>query len=250
MLSCDALQVSLGTFALGPITACAQRGDVTVVVGPNASGKTTLLRAAAGVLRPHAGTVSVGNRPLHTWNRGQLASQLAFVDQHIAADVPLSVEQVVSLARLRRSNTAESARRIAQAMAALSLDDLRHRPLGALSVGQRQRVHLARALAQIDPDGVLVLDEPTAPLDPDWSCRVWGLLRAFAQDGGSVLASVHDLPAASVVANAAWLINGGQLVASGAQDDMLCPESLASLFGVPFVALGDGSLPVPAWLTA
>lgn len=248
MLRCTSLHVRLGAFVLGPLTAHAHRGEITVVVGPNASGKTTLLRAAAGMLRPQGGGVDVAGRSLHSWPSGERAAQLAFVEQAPAVDVPLSVEQVVSLGRLRLANSAESSGRIAEVIAALSLDDLRHRPLGTLSVGQRQRVHIARVLAQVDPAGVLVLDEPTAPLDPDWSCRVWALLRAFAKGGGSVLASVHDLPAAGAVADAAWLMSNGRLVASGAACDMLRPESLTSLFGVPFTAVGDGSVPLPAWL--
>jgi len=248
MLRCDALQVHLGAFELGPITAHAKRGEVTVVVGPNASGKTTLLRAAAGVLVPRAGSVQVGDRSLDHWPRGVLARQLAFVEQRLPADVPLCVERVVSLARLRSGQATVTSDRIEHAMEALDLNDLRHRPLPALSVGQRQRVHVARALAQVDQDGVLVLDEPTAPLDPDWSFRVWGLLQAFAGSGGTVLTSVHDLPAASVVASAAWLLADGQLVAQGVAGEVLGPESLASLFGVPFSAVGERALPVPAWL--
>jgi iron complex transport system ATP-binding protein len=246
MLTCDALQVQLGRFSLGPLSATAKQGEVTVVVGPNASGKTTLLRAAAGVQGVDVGEVRLDERALALWSRGPLACRLAFVEQRLAADVPLSVEQVLSLAQLRSTSLGKGGH-LSQVIDDFDLGPLRNRPMPSLSVGQRQRVHVARAFAQVAKEGVLVLDEPTAPLDPDWSCRVWGLLRDFASQGGTVLVSVHDLAAASVVAQSAWLLQQGQLIAEGRAEAVLSPESLSSLFGLPFVPVGDARLPVPAW---
>lgn len=244
MLSCDQLALQLGTFAIVPLTVEARAGGVTSLVGPNASGKTTLLRALCGVL-PADGTVRLAGKPIEAMSIEHRAGSLAFVPQRVQGDVPLTVEALVRLGRLRRPAAAE---RIEAALMALGLSDLRERPVAHLSVGQRQRVHVARALAQIDVDGVLVLDEPTAPLDPEWAHRVWGVLRAVADAGGTVLASVHDLAAARAVADEAWLLDEGQLVGSGPAGSLLEPEQLGGLFGTSFVALGDNSLPLPAWM--
>jgi len=244
MLHCDQLTLRLGAFTLGPVCAEAQRGAITALVGPNASGKTTLLRALCGVLHGH-GTVCADGQVVADCTAKERAGMLAFVPQRVQGDVPLTVEALVSLGRLRRPNASE---RIQAAMAALGLEALRARPVGQLSVGQRQRVHIARALAQIEPDGILVLDEPTAPLDPDWAHRVWVVLHGVAEAGGTVLSSVHDLAAARAVADDAWLLRDGLLVGSGSATSMLEPAGLESLFGTAFVALGDNALPMPAWM--
>jgi iron complex transport system ATP-binding protein len=244
MLRCDQLTLRLGSFTLGPVCAEARCGAMTALVGPNASGKTTLLRALCGVLRGR-GTVHVNDRVMAECPPQVRAGMLAFVPQRVQGDVPLTVEALVRLGRLRRPSVPE---RIEVAMASLGLEALRTRPVGQLSVGQRQRVHIARALAQIEPDGILVLDEPTAPLDPDWAHRVWGVLRGVTTAGGTVLASVHDLAAARAVADDAWLLRDGQLVGTGSAATMLEPAGLESLFGTAFIALGNNALPMPAWM--
>ena len=244
MLYCEQLALQLGTFSLGPLSVEARSGAMTALVGPNASGKTTMLRALCGVL-PADGTVHLAGRSMTAMSMEQRAGALAFVPQRVQGDVPLTVEALVRLGRLRRPAAVD---RIEEALSALGLNELRNRPVAHLSTGQRQRVHIARALAQIDVKGVLVLDEPTAPLDPDWAHRVWGVLRSVADAGGTVLASVHDLAAARAVGDDAWLLREGRLVGSGSAATLLEPDQLATLFGTPFIALGDNALPVPAWM--
>lgn len=248
MLACEQLVVHLGTFTLGPITAAARSGAITTIVGPNASGKTTLLRALCSLVGTDGcGEVLLDGQARSALTAAQAAASLGYVPQRALSDVPLSVRAVVELGRLR---CPAQAGRVDQAVCDLALEPLCDRPLGDLSEGQRQRVHLARVLAQVDANGVLVLDEPTAPLDPDWAQRVWQLLQRFTRGGGTVLASVHDLAAARVAGDDAWLLKEGQLLASGSVETVLETRGLEQLFGIPFEALGASALPMPAWMVS
>ena len=246
MLQCDGLHLRLGTFELGPLSLEAAEGCITVLVGPNAAGKTTLLRCLAGVM-PTGDAVQLDGEPLDRLAWSMRSSQLAFVPQRVQHDVPLTVAHLVAMGRVRCRRNEDICEDI---MEMFGLEELAQRPVSTLSEGQRQRAHLARAFAQVEPGGVLVLDEPTAPLDPDWAGRVWHRLDQFASHGGTVIASVHDLAAAAAVAEHAWLIKGGRCVAAGASRDHLTPASVEALFGTPFTGMGKRHLPLPAWMDA
>ncbi len=235
MLRYDGLEVTLGPCTLGPWDLAVERGGITALIAPNASGKTTLLRAIAGVLAA-AGHATCDGQPL-------TAARCAYVPQRVRSDVPLTVRRVIELGRLTLPAQAD---RIDSAMAQFGLADLATRPVCDLSVGQRQRVHLARAMAQVDADGMLLLDEPTAPLDPDWTARTWAALRAFATGGGMVLSSVHDLAAASVAATWVWVLHRDGRLERGPSAQMLNAAQLEALYGVPYC---DGHPPMPSWMT-
>ncbi|MBT5583266.1 MAG: ABC transporter ATP-binding protein [Phycisphaerae bacterium] len=243
MFRCDRLAIRRGTFQLGPLSASVEAGQVVVVIGPNASGKSTLLGMAAGVLPSSEGMVQINGQPLAKCDLASRAAMLAYLPQQPARDLELSVERLVSLGRLRLSSSPEL---IEEAIEEFELSEIRHRAVSTLSAGQAQRVHLARIWAQRDAESILVLDEPTAPLDPRWADRVWSLLAGHAQNGGVVLVSVHDIAVAADVGDQAWLLANGSLVAAGPAGDVVQPDRLAAVFGAQFewVVRRNGS----AWL--
>jgi len=240
MLECRAIRHRLGRFSLGPISAAAEAGRITAVVGPNASGKSTLLHIAGGVMDADQGDVHLRSRPISALDAGERAGSLVTLPQRPAIDVGLAVERLVSLAQLRRSRSDSD---IEAALQRLGLSSIRSMPLHACSVGQAQRAHAARVLAQAAADAVLVLDEPTAPLDHHWAAVWWQCMRAHADGGGAVLVAVHDLAVAAAMSDDAWVMREGELVATGAAEDVLAPARLESVFGARFEwgARKDGS---------
>ncbi len=240
MLHCDGAAKRRGDCSIGPLHARAAAGRITAVVGPNASGKTTLLNLLAGVFRPDQGRVMVGGCDLGALDAGSRASAVAMVPQRPSLDGGLTVERIVSLGRLRLGERAD---RVDAEIESCGLASVRGRCIGTLSVGQAQRVHVARALAQAAPGGALVLDEPTAPMDHHWAARTWDLLTAHARSGGTVVVAVHDLAVAAGRADDAWLLGGGELVRSGAVADVLDPAVLERVFGAAFewATRADGS---------
>ncbi|MCP4758682.1 MAG: ABC transporter ATP-binding protein [Planctomycetes bacterium] len=232
MLRCDQIEFSRGAFRLGPLSCDASAGRITAVVGPNASGKTTLLHTVAGILAPSGGRIQHhGDEERKT--RSSRADELVLLPQRPAVDVPLSVQRLVELGRLRHA-VRGSQERVAEALDRLGLMELRHRPVSSLSAGQAQRAHLARVWAQRNATSMLVLDEPTAPLDHRWASSVWSLLREHVSSGGGVLVAVHDLALAADAADHAWILRGGQLLASGPSELVLEPETLGEAFGASF----------------
>jgi len=238
MLQCEHVRARRGGFEIGPLDLNVAAGRVTAVVGPNAAGKTTLLQLMAGLTRPDAGCVRVANRDVSELGAGTRAAVLAMLPQRPALDCPLSVERLVGLGRLRLGGQRDAVR---AAMESCGLADVRRRRVDSLSVGQAQRAHVARVLAQASP--VLVLDEPTAPMDHTWAGRTWDLLAAHAAGGGAVLVAVHDLAVAADRADDAVLLGGGRLVRAGPVGEVLEPEMLRETFGACFewARRGDGS---------
>jgi ABC-type cobalamin/Fe3+-siderophores transport system ATPase subunit len=170
------------------------------------------------------------------------AASVVLLPQRPAADLPLAVERLVELGCLRREGGAAAAL-VAEAIERFGLEDLRDRPVASLSAGQAQRAHLARVWSQRSSNAVLVLDEPTAPLDHRWAGRVWAMLHEHAGAGGSVLVAVHDLAVAADAADEAWLLRDGTLAASGPGEAVLQPERLEEAFeaGFEWAPRGDGS---------
>ena len=231
-LSITNLSASYGTIdALRDVSIAAERGRIVVLAGPNASGKTTLLRCIAGLMLPRSGTVSWNGTSVFESSIDARARYMTFVAQQRAVVRDFSVRDVVSFGRyaLGRDDAAVQA-----AMDAAEVSDLAERPMQELSGGQQQRVALARAMAQVSDDGCLVLDEPTSALDLSHVRMAMELLRSCRDRGMTVVVSMHDLSVAAALADDVWLLNEGKLVAAGPTDDVMTPSTLASVFGVDF----------------
>jgi len=239
-LRVDELSVRYGDIlALRKVTTAARAGRVTAVVGPNAAGKSTLLRACIGAVKPHEGSVLLDGEPVHRLRTRDLARSMAYVAQRPQVAAAFTVRQVIELGRYA---VPPAPSRIDEVIDRLELREIEHRLFPHLSVGQQQRVTLGRALAQLSGDGCLILDEPTSAMDMRHVDQAIDVLRELAGNGATVLLAMHDLSMASRIVDDAWLLDEGGLVASGPAEDVLSPERLEPVFGVGFswVVAGAG----------
>ena len=209
-------------------------GVVVALVGPNGAGKSTLLRALAGLIRPSAGAVTLGGVDIGSLSRGALAARIAVVPQTFDTLFPFTVREIVALGRSARLGlfarpTGADAAAVARAIAEQDLDLLVDRRLDALSGGERQRVVLAMALAQ--EAGVLLLDEPTAHLDP---AHQVGIVRRAAELARAremiAVAVLHDLNLAAL-ADRVIVMDAGAVVADGASSVALAADVVGRVFG-------------------
>jgi len=211
------------------------------ILGPNGSGKTTLLRTLAGVLRPSGGQGLLDGRVLASVPRQVLARRMAVVPQetHLAFDY--TVLEVVLMGRYPYLGTFEVegpadfavAR---ESLAATGTLEFQDRPFDTLSGGEKQRVILAAALAQIAGaagDGILLLDEPTVALDLAYQLELGTLLRDLQRRRPMAIAvSTHDLNFAAGLCRTLVLLKDGEVLASGATDEVLTSEHIRQLYGV------------------
>ena len=211
------------------------------ILGPNGSGKTTLLRVLAGVLRPSRGQVLLDGNDLSRTSRPLLARRMAVVPQetHLAFDY--TVMEVVLMGRYPHLGAFEiegpSDFAIArEALAATGTLALQDRPFGTLSGGEKQRVIIAAALAQISgaaAAGLLLLDEPTVALDLSYQLELAGLLLDLQRRLPIAIAiSTHDLNFAASVCRTLVLLKDGEVLAAGATADVLTPALIRDLYGV------------------
>lgn len=224
----------------------AGQGELTAVVGPNGGGKTTLLRTLVGAQQPLSGRVEIGGRPLAGLGRQQRARHLAVVLTDRVDPGRLSVGEVVALGRHPHTGwtghlTPGDVDAARDAATRVGVADLWDEPFDQLSDGQRQRVLVARALAQ-DPT-LIVLDEPTAHLDlPARAALTAGLARLTRHAPVAVIVSTHDLDLALGHADRLWLVHDAG-VTVGAPEDLLHNGALAAAFS------GDGLWLDPATAT-
>ncbi|MFT3872999.1 MAG: ABC transporter ATP-binding protein [Nocardioides sp.] len=214
------------------ISIHARPGAVTGLIGPNGSGKTSLLRLLAGVVRPDSGRVSLGKVDVHRISARQRARSLALVEQETATTLDLLVREVVELGRVphrsRFGTGDESGPAIVEAaMRAAGVDRLADRRWQTLSGGERQRSHLARTLAQ-EPE-VLLLDEPTNHLDLRHQLA---FLEGIRDLGITVVAVLHDLEFAAAYCDEVGVLDAGRLVALGPVGDILTAGLVAEVYGV------------------
>ena len=235
MLKFDRVSHSFGgRAALAAVTAEFARGQLVAIVGRNGSGKSTLLRIAAGLLRATSGSAQWHGDDLSKIPPLTKARRIAFVPQQSGLAIDLTVREVVSLGLVDRLRTAHARDRVDAALDAVGVGTLATRAFHALSSGERQSCVLARALAQHEPNGLLVLDEPCANLDPAQTRRVCAALRACAREGSLVIAAMHDLPIVERVAQQVLWLDKGAVVAQGKPHDAFQLDTLERVFGCPF----------------
>jgi ABC-type cobalamin/Fe3+-siderophores transport system ATPase subunit len=226
---------------LHQVTLEIPAGGLVGILGPNGSGKTTLLRAFAGVIRPSQGQVRLDGKNLGDVPKRWLAQRMAVVPQetHLAFDY--SVLEVVLMGRHAHLSTLELEGpgdfAIARgAMAATGTLSLQNRPFDTLSGGEKQRVIVAAALAQISGaknDGILLLDEPTVALDLAYQLELAELLREWHRHVAmTIVVSTHDLNFAANLCQSLVLLKDGRVLAAGATGDVLTSEQIRRLYDV------------------
>ena len=210
-------------------------GEAVALIGPNAAGKSTLVRALAGLLPPSAGEVRLRGRSLKDCGRDAVARAIALVAPDEAAPATITVAERARLGRYPhrgplRPFTAEDDAAVARALERSGVATLADRPLATLSAGERQLAALARGLAQ-EP-AILLLDEPAAHLDIGHQLRLFRVLDEVRREGVGVLAVVHDLPRAAAWAERLVLLAGGRVVAEGLPAAVLAGPAAGEAFDV------------------
>jgi iron complex transport system ATP-binding protein len=236
VLEARGLQVVRGRSAvLHDVSLSIAEGEAVALVGPNAAGKSTLVRTLAGLLAPLRGEVRLQGRPLGGWSRNAVARFLALVTSEDQGPGTLTVADRVALGRYPhrgpfRPLAASDQEAVARALRQTGIAHLARRRLGTLSAGERQLAALARGLAQ-EPR-VLILDEPAAHLDVGHQIELFGVLDDVRQCGVAVLAVIHDLARAAAWAERMLLLSSGRIVAEGSPGDVLVGPAAAAAFGV------------------
>ena len=214
-------------------------GEVVAIVGPNGAGKTTALRVLAGETPPTDGAAHLNVQPLAALAPRDLARQRAVLPQQSALAFAFSVLDVVLLGRTPHAAPhADDLAAAERAMRRAGVLHLAARRYPTLSGGEQQRVHLARALAQLDGGAearYLLLDEPTSALDLAHQHAVLRVARAEATAGVGVLAVLHDLNLAAQYADRIAVLAAGKLVAVGTAEAVLTPAVVRCAFGISVV---------------
>ena len=234
LLALRAISAYLGkVHALDGVSLEIAPGEIIALLGPNGAGKTTLLRAAVGLV-PVQGEVSLGGADPAKLGARDRALRAAYLPQRPQSIWPISVEALVALGRFahgaapdRLAPSDQAA--VDAAIEACALSPLRQRRMDEISGGEKARAHLARAIAQRAP--LLLLDEPTAGLDPAQALGVADIIRAHAANGGAVIFSTHDIALAAETAHRVALLQAGRIIAEDAPETALTPQVLHAAYG-------------------
>lgn len=238
----DQLSASLAkTRIVRDVSFEAEGAQFIGLIGPNGVGKTTLLRAIAGLI-PFQGSVTLDGTSLAELSPRSRARAIAYLAQGAGSHWPLEVSRLVALGRLphlapfRRPGPEDEAA-IARALQLAGAEAFVGRDVLALSGGERGRVLLARALAVEAP--LLLVDEPVAALDPYHQIRIMEVLRAYADKGRTVIAVLHDLTLAARHCDRLLLLDGGRIKADGAPGAVLTSQNIRETYRVEAV-IGEG----------
>jgi iron complex transport system ATP-binding protein len=224
------------------LTATIPDGVFSVIVGPNACGKSTLLRALARLLSPVRGQVVLDGRSIAAQGTKEVARQLGLLPQTALAPPGITVEELVGRGRfphqsLLRPSVDADRRAVRAALAATGVTDLAGQVVDELSGGQRQRVWIAMALAQ--DTSILLLDEPTTFLDIAHQVEILDLLARLNRSGKTVVAVLHDLNQAARYADHVIVMQAGGVVATGAPADTITADLVTAVFGLGCVVIPD-----------
>ncbi|HEX5045265.1 MAG TPA: ABC transporter ATP-binding protein [Candidatus Polarisedimenticolaceae bacterium] len=218
-------------------------GELTALLGPNGTGKTTCVRLAAGSLTPQHGVVRLFGRDLRAFAAAERARTVAVVPQEAPLEFDFHVHEIVAMGRsphqgLLGLESAEDRRAVEDALRVTGMQAHARRPFAALSGGEKQRVILARALAQ--RPRLLLLDEPTAHLDLKHRLAIYALLQILHREGLTTLVVSHDLNLAAAHCRRLVLFRCGEVVADGPPRAVLRREILREVYEVDLEVRSDG----------
>lgn len=223
-------------FCLGPIAVEARSGEIIAVLGPNGAGKSTLLDLLAAQRAPEHGSYEIDGRDMRELSGRDFAQLVAHVPQTIPTTENFAVADVVLTGRLPHSSgifeSPEDHAALADALRKTHLEGFAARGFATLSGGEKQRVLLAAALCQDTP--VLLLDEPSAHLDPEHQILLWQILKELREEGKLILIITHQLSLPLEHADRLWFLSGGKLAADTTPRQALEQGTLEQTFKVPF----------------
>jgi iron complex transport system ATP-binding protein len=226
-------------WALKGLELAIRPGEFLAVLGPNGSGKSTLLKVVDGILAPQAGEVLLRDRPVSTYSRVALAREVAMVAQENHFRFSFSALEVVLMGRFpylkRFQFEGRADMEVAyKALRATHCLDLAERSIHELSGGEKQRVLIARAVAQ-EPT-VILLDEPTSFLDLRYKREIFDLISSLTQDSGlSVLVVSHDIDLAAQYSDRIVLLKQGQIYSEGAPEEVITVSNIEAVYGCPVI---------------
>ena len=238
MLRANAISFGYDTReVLHQVSVCIHRGSLTGIIGPNGSGKTTLLRLLSGVYPPATGQVTLEDQDLASYSRKILARRLTTVQQQTETVFEYTVLEIVLMGRYPHLRSFEiegplDLELATQALAATGTSELASRAFSTLSGGEKQRVVIASALAQLsstDPtvieSNILLLDEPTTSLDLNYQLEIGSLLQKLNGAGITTVVSAS-------VCRDLIVLRDGEVIACGKTGDILTEETVRLLYGV------------------
>jgi len=241
---------------LDDVSIGVEPGEIVAVAGPNGAGKTTLLDVLSGDRRSDTGEVTLDDRALSEWSGAEMAQRRSVMGTDRAVAFAFTVEEVALMGRmpLHGGNPNDADRAvIRQLLEDVDCSHLADRVFATLSTGERQRVQLARAIAQVidsesateGPQRFLLLDEPTSSLDPAHQHTAMRLIRRVANSGRGVLAVLHDLNLAAAYADRVVLMREARVVEAGPPADVLRADLLESVFDIPMLVIPHPQLSHP-----
>ena len=238
-----------GSAVLQKVDLTVSQGEFFIIAGPNGSGKTTLLKILAGIFRSFDGDILIKDRPLQEYGKREFARVVAYVPQAVGDNFPFTVLQSALMGRTPHLGLLgiERAPDYKVAMDALiftGVDHLAHRKIDQLSGGERQRVYIARAICQ-EPE-ILLLDEPTASLDPAHQVRIMDLMDRLRESRNMTVVMVsHDLNIAAMYADTILMLKEGKVVHRGKPGEVLVPEILEETYGCKMMVDESPAGPFP-----
>ncbi|MCJ7715806.1 MAG: ABC transporter ATP-binding protein [Anaerolineales bacterium] len=211
-------------------------GKVTAILGPNGTGKTTLLHIMLGLLKPINGTVKVSGKSHKEYSRREMSQMIGLVPQFENIPFNFTVFEYVLLGRSPYLKPlqlpgAEDVRITEESLLAAGIEHLTNKPVNEISGGERQLVHISRVLTQ--QTRVLLLDEPTAHLDLENQNRILRLLKQMSSRGNTAVLTTHDPNAAIFAADYFVLMNRGKIIAQGNLDEVITAQNLSTIYRIP-----------------
>jgi len=241
----QALQITLGENAFGPFSFAITGGERIAILGPSGAGKTTLLKLLSGELRPHFGSYAFKGAAIQSWSLPTLSRARAILPQSSEVAFGLMAHLVIGLGRIAIVGDVKRDAIVRHAARLSSCEHLLNRGFDTLSGGEKARIHLARVFAQLwdEHNGLILVDEPLASLDPGLQIELLDSMRRYADDRShAIVAILHDINQAMHHFHRLIMVKDGKMVGDHAAGMAAIPD-LADLYQIQLDAIERDGLP-------